>query len=212
MGSRPGQLRIIGGKWRNTRLAIVDADGLRPTPDRARETLFNWLQAELPGARVLDLFAGTGALGIEALSRGAAEALLVERAAMPAEMLERNLKRLEGGERGRVMRADALELLAAPLFGRFDIVFVDPPFDAGLWEPVVEALDPWVREHSWLYIESPPDARIEPGPGWVPHRETGSRQARHALYRRAAGPARSNGGAATLAATEPTDPRQAFPT
>ena len=79
MKGPPGKVRIIGGRWRGTRLAVPDAPGLRPTSDRARETLFNWLQPALPGARVLDLFAGTGALGIEALSRGAAEALLVER-------------------------------------------------------------------------------------------------------------------------------------
>lgn len=187
MKTRPGQLRIIGGKWRNTRLGIVDAPGLRPTSDRARETLFNWLQPVLPGARVLDLFAGTGALGLEALSRGAAEALLVERAPEPARALEENLERLDAGRLARVVRADAVELLAAPLHGRFDIVFLDPPFEGGLWQPVLAALEPWLAEPAWLYLESPPHGRIEPGPGWLPHREARTRDARHALYRRDAG-------------------------
>lgn len=187
MKGPPGKVRIIGGRWRGTRLAVPDAPGLRPTSDRARETLFNWLQPALPGARVLDLFAGTGALGIEALSRGAAEALLVERDAALARALEDSLRRLGAGTAARVARADAVGLLAAPLHGRFDIVFVDPPFDAGLWPPTLAALGPWVAEDAWLYVESPPEARLEPGPGWIAHRESRSRDARHVLYRRAGG-------------------------
>lgn len=187
MGNRPGQLRIIGGKWRNSRLAVGDAPGLRPTSSRARETLFNWLQPVLPGARVLDLFSGSGALGLEALSRGAREALLVERAPELADGLEANLRRLRAADSARVVRADALALLAAPMYGRFDIVFLDPPFDQVLWQPALAALEPWLAEQAWLYLESPRDAGIEAGPLWSLHREARTRDARHALYRRVAG-------------------------
>ena len=191
--SRPaaaGSVRIIGGRWRGSKLPVASAPGLRPTSDRARETLFNWLQPMLPGARVLDLFAGSGALGLEALSRGAAGALLVERDPALAESLRATCARLGAGE-ATVLRADALELLRAPLHGRFDRVFVDPPFSDGLWAEVLARLDPWLADDAWLYLESAPGAGPAPGAGWRLHREAGTRDAHHALYRRmppAAGP------------------------
>ncbi|WP_027081484.1 16S rRNA (guanine(966)-N(2))-methyltransferase RsmD [Luteimonas mephitis] len=188
-----GSVRIIGGRWRGTRLPVPDLPGLRPTSDRARETLFNWLQPVLPGARVLDLFAGSGALGLEALSRGASEALLVERDPGLAESLRTTVERLHAGDEAKPVRADALSLLHAPLHGRFDVVFVDPPFEDALWDAVLAALPPWLADDAWLYLESPADRPVEPGAGWRLHREGGSRDARHALYRR------SGGGAATLA-------------
>ena len=190
---REGSVRIIGGHWRGTRLPVADSAGLRPTSDRARETLFNWLQPVLPGARVLDLFAGSGALGLEAVSRGAGEALLVERDARLAQSLQATVERLHAGDRVSVARADALALLGAPLQGRFDVVFLDPPFDLGLWEPVLAALAPWLADDAWLYLESPPERRIEPGAGWRLHREARSRDARHALYRLAGGRAATLG-------------------
>nr|WP_219339812.1 16S rRNA (guanine(966)-N(2))-methyltransferase RsmD [Luteimonas salinisoli] len=185
VNTAPGRIRIIGGRWRGTRLPVPDVPGLRPTSDRARETLFNWLQPVLPGARVLDLFAGTGALGLEALSRGAREALLVERDPRLAQALEETVQRLHAGDRARVVRADALALLRAPLHGRFDLVFVDPPFADGLWQPVLDGLAPWLAEDAWLYLESPGQAGVPAGEGWLPHREGRSRDAGHALYRRA---------------------------
>ncbi|MDH5824311.1 16S rRNA (guanine(966)-N(2))-methyltransferase RsmD [Luteimonas sp. RD2P54] len=185
MGAVPGRVRIIGGRWRGTRLPVPDAPGLRPTSDRARETLFNWLQPMLPGARVLDLFAGTGALGLEALSRGAREALLVERDPRLAQALEETVARLHAGDQARVVRADALALLRAPLHGRFDLALLDPPFAAQLWRPALDALAPWLADGAWLYLESPGPAGVAAGEGWVPHREGRSRDAHHALYRRA---------------------------
>src|SRR5690606_23926571 len=140
MKQAPGRVRIIGGRWRGTRLPVADAPGLRPTSDRARETLFNWLQPELPGARVLDLFAGSGALGLEALSRGATEAMLVERDAGLAKGLQETVQKLEAGDVARVVRADALQFLAAPLHGRFNLVFLDPPFEASLWDAALAQL------------------------------------------------------------------------
>lgn len=191
----PGSVRIIGGEWRGTRLPVLDREGLRPSADRVRETLFNWLQPKLPGARVLDLFAGSGALGLEAVSRGAREAVLIERDPKLAESLRQTTARLQGGERARVICADALTWLRAPVEASFDVVFVDPPFAGDLWRPVIEALPPWLADGAWLYLESPIERAdgpshasrraVEPGPDWLPHREGGTREVRYALYRRA---------------------------
>ncbi len=198
----PGAVRIIGGQWRGTRLPVADAAGLRPTPDRVRETLFNWLQAELPGARVLDLFAGSGALGLEAVSRGAREAFLVEHDPGLVESLRAAVARLQAGDRVEVVRADALAWLRAPLHGRFDLVLLDPPFAGGLWQPVLACLGPWLAERAWLYLEAPVDAGIQPGGEWLRHREGATREVRYGLYRFAG---RAPAGTATLAAASGND-------
>jgi len=179
----PGQVRIVGGQWRRTRLPVALRDGLRPTPDRTRETVFNWLQPVLPGVRVLDLFAGSGALGLEAVSRGAGEAVLVERDPALARSLRETVARLPGGKAVQVIQADALRWLAAPLHGRFDLVFVDPPFADDLWPSVLAALPPWLAENAWLYLETPLRSALDPGPGWHLHREGHSQQTRYALFR-----------------------------
>ena len=179
-----GQVRLIGGRWRNTRLSVPERPGLRPTSDRVRETLFNWLMPKLPGARVLDLFAGSGALGLEALSRGAEAAVLVERDPALAGAIGDTLARLEGGQAGRVVTADALTWLAQPSAQRFDIAFVDPPFADGLWETVLPALSVHLADDAWLYVEAPAQAAVEPGNGWLLHREGSTRDVRFALYRR----------------------------
>jgi len=196
-GRAPGAVRIIGGRWRGTRLPVAELDGLRPTSDRVRETLFNWLQPVLPGARVLDLFAGSGALGLEALSRGAREALLVERDPGAAEALRASVERLKAGGQATVVRADALSLLRTPLHGRFDVVFLDPPFAADCSAQVLSLLPPWLAEEAWLYLEGPRQASPPPAEGWIPHREGGTREVQYALFRRAR-PAPA--AAATLAA------------
>jgi 16S rRNA (guanine966-N2)-methyltransferase len=188
----PGHVRIIGGRWRGTRLPVADAAGLRPTGDRVRETLFNWLQPRLGGARVLDLFAGSGALGLEAVSRGAREAVLVETAPALVDSLRAVVDRLDAREQATVVRADALAWLRAPLLGRFDIVFVDPPFAAALAPAVLDALPPWLGEEAWVYLEAPLEAAM-PGPDWVELREGRTREVRYALYRRASGPAATLG-------------------
>lgn len=122
-----GQVRIIGGRWRRRQLTVPDAPGLRPTPDRVRETCFNWLAGELVGARCVDLFAGTGALGFEAASRGAARVLLIERAPEIARHLELQARMLDAGDEVEVLCMDAFVWLAAG-GERFDLVFVDPPY------------------------------------------------------------------------------------
>ena len=191
-----GAVRIVGGRWRGTKLPVLDRPGLRPTADRVRETLFNWLAPALPGARVLDLFAGTGALGLEALSRGASEAVLVEHDRDAADLLRATTARLQGGERAQVVQADALAWLHAQQAGAFDIAFVDPPFDANLWGGVLPALARCLRDDAWLYVEGPvADAAAAVPDGWRLHREGRTREVRFALYRR--GPAGDN--AVTLA-------------
>ena len=189
MNPPAGSVRIIGGRWRGTRLPVADMAGLRPTSDRVRETLFNWLAPVLPGARVLDLFAGSGALGLEALSRGAREALLLERDPKLAESLRQTVARLQAGDEAQVVAADAAAFLRAPLHGRFDIAFLDPPFAANLWPAVFAELPPWLADDAWLYVESPVAADIAPGAGFRLHREGRTREARYALYRRGTLPA-----------------------
>lgn len=177
----PGEVRIIGGEWRGRRIAVPDAPGLRPTGDRIRETLFNWLAAVLPGARCLDLFAGTGALGLEALSRGAAEACFVEQQPALARALEENLRRL--GTRGAsVTCADAFRFLAGTA-RPYDLVFLDPPFgDFDLAELCTLLGRGWLAEGARVYLEMPAGRALpELPPGWTVHREKRAGQVRFAL-------------------------------
>ncbi len=123
----PGRLRIVAGNWRSRALDIADVEGLRPTSERVRETLFNWLAPRIDGARCLDLFAGTGVLGLEALSRGAASAVLVERSPVAAKTLARNIEALDA-DAATLNTGDAFDYLQSAPRGEFDIVFLDPPF------------------------------------------------------------------------------------
>lgn len=178
-----GQVRIVGGRWRNTRLAVPALPGLRPSSDRVRETLFNWLTGQLAGARVLDLFAGTGALGLEALSRGADSAVLVERDPGLARQLDQVVAKLQAAGQARVVHADALAWLGQQPDAAFDIAFVDPPFAAGLWKDVLERLPRLLAPGAWLYLESPHDQAPTLPPGYVLHREGSTREVRYALVR-----------------------------
>lgn len=151
---RSNQLRIIGGRWRGRRLRFPSIGGLRPTPDRVRETLFNWLAPRICGARCLDLFAGSGALGIEALSRGAAEVVFVERHPDAVRQLRENLLLL-GAEQFRLEQADALTWLSRR-DRSFNVVLLDPPFGKGLLEPIGNALErgDWLAPNAYIYLES----------------------------------------------------------
>jgi 16S rRNA (guanine966-N2)-methyltransferase len=168
---RPGYVRIIGGRWRGRRIAVPELPGLRPTPDRVRETLFNWLAPVIAGSRCLDLFAGTGALGLEAASRGARRVVLVESDRVAAERLC-EVAALLAPESCEVVQADALAWLrSAPQ--PFDIVFLDPPFGAGMLEPAMQALASggWLAPGARIYLEAPAEQHVPPLPaGWVPHR------------------------------------------
>jgi len=135
-----GRLRIVAGIWRSRLLEIADLPGLRPTAERIRETVFNWLAPHLAGARCLDLFAGTGALGLEALSRGAAEALFIETSPLAARTLQKNIASLQT-TKATVRRADAAKFLRQPGARQFDIVFLDPPFDGDLHGDLCKLLD-----------------------------------------------------------------------
>lgn len=183
----PGVVRIIGGRWRGSKLPVAAVAGLRPTSDRVRETLFNWLQPMLADARVLDAFAGSGALGLEAASRGAAQVVLLENHPLLAASLREQAQRLGGGEAAGlvgVVQDDVLRWLARVPAATFDLVFLDPPFGADLWAPALAALDPWLAPDAWLYVESPRDNAPEPGRGWLAHRQGHTRDVRFALYRR----------------------------
>ena len=137
--SRPGRLRIVAGNWRSRLLEIADVPGLRPTSERIRETLFNWLAPTIEGARCLDLFAGTGALGIEALSRGAGSVTFVDSASKATAVLGKNLAKLEA-ENAEIVTANAIDFLAAFGGPPFDIIFVDPPFAADMLAEVCAVL------------------------------------------------------------------------
>lgn len=193
-----GQVRIIGGRWRNTKLQVPPREGLRPTSDRVRETLFNWLMPKLGGARVLDLFAGSGALGLEAVSRGAASAQLVEKDAGLATALRAVVQRLDAASEIQVASGDAVQWLDTAAPAAADIVLLDPPFAAGLWEQVIARLPRHLTDGAWLYVEAPAGAMPPLPAGWVLHREGATRDVAYALYRHAAATLRGN-----MNATEP---------
>lgn len=154
-GRGAGLVRLIGGQHRGRRLSVANLDGLRPTGDRQRETLFNWLQFELAGSRVADLYAGTGALGLEAASRGAQRVWLIEQHPQAVAALRAAVTQLQAD--AQVQAADALQWLAGTEAGPFDGVFVDPPFAANLWHATLEALlaRPLLRDNAWVYLEAP---------------------------------------------------------
>lgn len=171
----PGEIRIIGGHWRGTKLPVVSRLGLRPTPDRVRETLFNWLGQQLEGQRCLDLFAGTGALGLEAASRGAAQVVSVEADAAAARSLQVLVDRLAQKHTVpiEVLQSDALAAIGrfTALRQTFDVVFLDPPFDSDLMVRSMAVLAPILAEGARVYLESREPLTAEQfGAGWVLHR------------------------------------------
>ena len=157
------EVRIIGGQYKRTKLAVADKPGLRPTPDRVRETLFNWLGQDLSGWRCLDVFAGTGALGFEAASRGAAQVQLVELDAALVAQLKRVQTQLEA-DAVQVIRGDALAALRHAPAASLDLIFLDPPFDAGFFEAALQAAAPALTATGFLYLEAPkrwPDEQLQ---------------------------------------------------
>ena len=151
---KPHEVRLIGGALRRSKLPVPDRPGLRPSPDRVRETLFNWLGQDLTGWRCLDAFAGSGALGFEAASRGAAEVLLLERDAALVRSLRASAQRLKV-DTLRVEAADAVAWMQRAAGPGFDLVLLDPPFGAGLQDAALAAAAPWVVPGGWLYLEAP---------------------------------------------------------
>jgi 16S rRNA (guanine966-N2)-methyltransferase len=179
----PGRLRIVAGNWRSRLLDIADVPGLRPTSERIRETLFNWLAPHIQGARCLDLFAGTGALGLEALSRGAAESVFVETSAKALATLRHNIEDLKA-EGATVIAASAFDYLEAGGVGKFDVVFLDPPFGEDLLARTCELLERSgaLPEGGLVYIE---EQKLRPLPelpaGWSVLKERTAGNVRYAL-------------------------------
>ena len=176
------QLRIVGGRFRGRRLPFPDQPGLRPTPDRVRETLFNWLAPIIPGARCLDAFAGSGALGFEAASRGAGEVVLIERAAVVAQQLRANARTLDatGIE---ILHADTLQWLAGSPCP-FDVVFLDPPYDDDLLAPAIARLagSGWLAPGARIYLETARRTGFPALPrGWEFLRDKTAGQVRYGL-------------------------------
>lgn len=178
-----GQIRIIGGQWRGRKLPVPDSAGLRPTTDRVRETLFNWLAADIQQAKCLDCFAGSGALGLEALSRHAASATLLELERPVAQQLEKNLATL-GSKNGRVVNTNTLQFLAQKGEAHH-LVFIDPPFRKGLLEQTLTLLESngWLSEEALIYVESEVENGPPPVPvNWQLHREKIAGQVAYRLY------------------------------
>lgn len=190
----PGSVRIIAGVWRSRRLLVPEAAGLRPTPDRVRETLFNWLNPHLPGAHCLDLFAGSGALCLEALSRGAAEVVMVERAAGAVEVLRGNVASLDA-HAAEVVYADAQEFLRQTP-RQFDVIFLDPPFASDLIGVCAAAIEDggWLKPGGLIYIEAPSALATLPVPAnWDLIRSKTAGQVGYHLARRRLAPGYANG-------------------
>ena len=181
------EVRIIGGLWKRTRLPVPDKAGLRPTPDRVRETLFNWLGQDLRGWRCVDAFAGTGALGFEAASRGATDVLLVEQDAQLVDLLRATQKKLEASA-VKVERGNGLSVLARLAPASCNLVFLDPPFDADLWERALASSASALAADGAIYLEAPvvwTDERLAPfGLACARHMKAGTVHAH--LLRRAA--------------------------
>ncbi|AVL72846.1 MAG TPA: 16S rRNA (guanine(966)-N(2))-methyltransferase [Providencia sp.] len=178
-----GQIRIIGGKWRGRKLPVRDSEGLRPTTDRIKETLFNWLMPVIRDARCLDCFAGSGALGFEALSRFAQTVTFIELDKQNAQLLAENKTRLQA-DNASVVNNNTLNILnqsGAP----FDVVFIDPPFRKGLLNETIQLLEKnqWLAEESWVYIESEAESPLTDIPAnWQLHREKIAGQVAYRLF------------------------------
>lgn len=153
-GQATHEIRIIGGQWRRTPIKVLDKPGLRPTPDRVRETLFNWLGQDLSGWRCVDAFAGTGALGLEAASRGAAQVIALEQDPELSRQLQQVTERLKA-TMVQVQRTDAVAAMQRLPQGAFDAVFLDPPFDGPWFEPALKAASRLVPVGGWVYLEAP---------------------------------------------------------
>ena len=180
-----GEVRIIGGDLRGRKLPVLNAEGLRPTSDRVRETLFNWLQFEIPGANCLDVFAGSGALSFEALSRGAKHATLLELDSANAKQLKQNLQQLKL-DNAHVEQVDSVQWLSHTANSYYDVVFLDPPFHKDFMQKSVELLfkNGYVNHQAWLYLEQEKqlDWPVLPD-GWGCHREKSTSQVRFGLFK-----------------------------
>jgi 16S rRNA (guanine(966)-N(2))-methyltransferase RsmD len=195
-------VRIIGGQWKRSKLPVADRQGLRPTPDRVRETVFNWLGQDLSGWRCLDAFAGSGALGFEAASRGAAEVVLLERDPALVASLQSSRQRLKA-EALRVEGSDAIAWMGRAAAGSFDLVFLDPPFDTDLAERALPLAARLVAEGGFIYLETRAALAAAPR-AWAVHRQGRAGAVHFHLLRRA-------GDGYTAGENGPSVPRRSEP-
>lgn len=179
------RVRIIGGDWRGRLLEVADVPGLRPSGDRGRETLFNWLQPWVPAADCADLFAGTGALGFEAASRGAASVLMVEKHPQAQAVLRQSMEQLQA-EQVNLHAGGAMSMIEEMKPDSFDLVFVDPPFDSNLGGLVLERLvkKECVRRGGFIYMETPASTNLSAPEGWSVWRDQQMGEVRMQLFRR----------------------------
>ncbi len=178
-----GQLRLIAGKWRGRKLAIADVEGLRPTPDRVRETVFNWLQATVGGARCLDLFAGSGALGFEAASRGASSVVLVESNTRAATILRDNITAMSA-EQCQVENKTAQQFIAQTT-QQYDLVFIDPPYQSDLWTEIAQQLvtSNVLADNATIYLECPSKGELPRVPeSWTVLKDKTAGDVRYCLF------------------------------
>ncbi len=182
------QLRIIGGRWRGRKLSFPDIEGLRPTPDRVRETLFNWLQADVGDAYCLDLFAGSGALGFEAASRGAQQVTLIESNAQVAKQLKDNAQQLKTND--CLVENKTAQQFIASASKQFDLVFIDPPYQADLWSEIADQLvnKSLLVDNALIYIECPSKADLPTLPEhWLLIKDKKAGEVRYCLFQNKSG-------------------------
>ena len=179
------QLRIIGGEWKRRQLPFASIDGLRPTPDRVRETLFNWLMWDIQNTNVLDICAGSGALAFEALSRGASQVVMIEPNTQQAKFLKDNLELLKvTNQRAKLKIATAQQTLPA-LKDQFDVVFLDPPYSLDLWEELAVLADPLIKNDGLIYIEADRDlSQLKIPSSWIQIKNTKAGTVRAGLYQK----------------------------
>jgi 16S rRNA (guanine966-N2)-methyltransferase len=183
---RSNSVRIIAGIWRGRKLRFPSANTLRPTPDRVRETLFNWLAADIAGATCLDLFSGSGALGFEALSRGAQSVTMIDRAPEACEQLKTNASLLGIENHTEIITSDALAWLKSQPARHFDIIFLDPPYHQEMIAPCIDLLNKQgcLQANCWIYLESAVDEKFPEMPGnWNLHRQKRAGLVNYCLYR-----------------------------
>ena len=179
------QLRIIGGEWKRRQLPFASIEGLRPTPDRVRETLFNWLMWDIQNTNVLDICAGSGALAFEALSRGASQVVMIEPNTQQAKFLKDNLELLKvTNQRTKLKIATAQQTLPT-LKDQFDVVFLDPPYSLDLWEELALKADPLIKDNAYIYVEADRDLQLLKLPSsWRLIKNTKAGTVRAGLYQK----------------------------
>lgn len=181
------QLRIIGGQWKRRQLTFTSAEGLRPTPDRIRETLFNWLMWDIQNANVLDLCTGSGALSFEALSRGAAQVVMIEPNRIQAEFLTNNLQLLKVTSQHAKLKVTTAQQALPNLKEQFDVVFLDPPYALNLWQELAELADPLIQNNGFIYVEADRDlTQLQLPRSWQKIKNTKAGSVRCGLYQKIA--------------------------